>query len=242
MRILRRNHRTYSCHRMRRVFLDGYLLTILAISCNLQVSVSECVTSVQSKRREVFMPEGSSVSLVCKILHCGQEGWRGAWRFTAKGHSTLLIPSARHHVSNYTENANSINLLVTVQSLNQSDSGAYQCYVKWKNNLTSAGHVTYVNVTTVDPESGRRLYHRLLVCGAAGLCLFLVLGLTCCTSSSQRLAPPVPLRRRGPPTARVNPKAGVVYATIVLDKPRHHREAQSREEPILYSTVNFSTA
>uniref|UniRef100_A0A4W4H3J1 Ig-like domain-containing protein n=1 Tax=Electrophorus electricus TaxID=8005 RepID=A0A4W4H3J1_ELEEL len=166
--------------------------------CLCGFSVSECVTSVQSKRREVFMPEGSSVSLVCKILHCGQEGWRGAWRFTAKGHSTLLIPSARHHVSNYTENANSINLLVTVQSLNQSDSGAYQCYVKWKNNLTSAGHVTYVNVTTVDPESGRRLYHRLLVCGAAGLCLFLVLGLTCCTSSSQRLAPPVPLRRRGP--------------------------------------------
>ncbi|XP_076833432.1 uncharacterized protein LOC143478358 [Brachyhypopomus gauderio] len=183
---------------MRRAFVDGRLLTVLVISCSLHVSASDCMNSVVSKRREVFLPEGHSISLVCKIQHCGQEGWRGGWYSTRKGHPTILSPSPRHHLSNRTENANSTDLLVTIQNLNQSDSGAYLCIVEWKNNITSPGHVTHVNVTTADPESGRRFSDRLLVCGAAVLCLPLALGLAYCLSCNRASAPPVPLRLRAP--------------------------------------------
>ncbi|XP_017580881.1 uncharacterized protein si:dkey-52l18.4 isoform X3 [Pygocentrus nattereri] len=142
--------------------------------------------------------------------------------------------------------ANRTCLQVNIQNLNQSDSGTYQCSIIWEGKYTSQGHVTYVNVTTGSYEhitvaelAHRKLSHRLLVCAGAS-CFPLILGLACCLSSKRLRSPPVPPHFRGTSAARVKPKAEVVYAAVILKSQNQPKRPQARE-PIVYSSLNFST-
>ncbi|XP_036420663.1 uncharacterized protein si:dkey-52l18.4 isoform X3 [Colossoma macropomum] len=148
MRSLDRNRQALSQHRMPNVLLDGCLMIILTFSCNLQVCVTQCTGTVSATRRTLFVPEGGSVSLQCVVQDCGPNTWTGGWGLIERNTFTPLRPSSRLHLSNYTISANSTRLLVNIQNLNQSDSGAYQCNIIWEGNYASLGHVTYVNVTT----------------------------------------------------------------------------------------------
>ncbi|XP_036420655.1 uncharacterized protein si:dkey-52l18.4 isoform X2 [Colossoma macropomum] len=239
MRSLDRNRQALSQHRMPNVLLDGCLMIILTFSCNLQVCVTQCTGTVSATRRTLFVPEGGSVSLQCVVQDCGPNTWTGGWGLIERNTFTPLRPSSRLHLSNYTISANSTRLLVNIQNLNQSDSGAYQCNIIWEGNYASLGHVTYVNVTTAE-LADRKLSHRLLVCAGASLCFPLALGLACCLSSKRLHSPPVPPRFRGTSAARVKPKAEVVYAAVILKSPDQPKRPQARE-PIVYSSLSFST-
>ncbi|XP_053503780.1 uncharacterized protein si:dkey-52l18.4 isoform X2 [Ictalurus furcatus] len=220
----------------RRMFVH----TILVLACHLQVCVSECAPAVLASRRNLYKPEGQSISLWCDVLHCGQK-WTGGWGIR-RGHFIFLTASPRVHLYNETITYNTTRLFLDIQNLNQSDSGAYQCIIKWEDS-NSLGHVIQVNVTAVPEPTGRKLSYRLLVCGAASLCFPLALALACCFS--RRPAPPVPPpRSRNSSTARVKPKADVVYAVVARDRPRQQRTTQARtaSTAVLYSTVNFSNA
>ncbi|XP_017346078.1 uncharacterized protein si:dkey-52l18.4 isoform X2 [Ictalurus punctatus] len=225
----------------RRMFVH----TILVLACHLQACVSECVPAVLASRKKLYKPEGQSISLWCDVQHCGQK-WTGGWGIR-RGHFVFLTASPRVHLYNKTFTYDTTRLFLDIQNLNQSDSGEYQCKIEWEDS-NSLGHVTQVNVTagSIDhfmPEpTGRKLSYRLLVCGAASLCFPLALALACCFSC--RPAPPVPPPRSRNTTARVKPKADVVYAVVALDRPRQQRTTQARTAgtAVLYSTVNFSNA
>ncbi|KAF4086413.1 hypothetical protein AMELA_G00105910 [Ameiurus melas] len=218
-----------------------FVYTILALACHLQVCVGECVPSVLASRRTLYKSEGQSMSLSCDVLHCGQK-WTGGWGIIQE-HFKFLTPSPRVHLYNETITYNTTRLFLDVQNLNRSDSGSYQCNIKWEES-NSQGHVIKVNVTAghfMPEPTGRKLSYRLLVCGAASLCFPLALALACCFSC--RPAPPVPPpRSRNSSTARVKPKADVVYAVVALDRPRQQNTTQARtaRTAVIYSTVNFS--
>ncbi|XP_062873401.1 uncharacterized protein si:dkey-52l18.4 [Trichomycterus rosablanca] len=138
-----------------------------------------------------------------------------------------------------------IRLLLKIHNVNQSDSGLYQCIIKWQNS-TSAGHVTQINVTAGRNEqftavsAGRITFYRLLVCAAASLCFpLLFIGLACCFSSNDTNAPPVPPHPRNNTSARVKPDTEVKYAMLVLNGRKHQNQAPA-VEPTVYSTLNFS--
>ncbi|XP_026790746.3 uncharacterized protein si:dkey-52l18.4 isoform X1 [Pangasianodon hypophthalmus] len=227
------------------------LFTILAVSCHLQVCLSECVPAVLASRKSLYIPEGGSVSLWCDILHCEQK-WTGGWGIR-QGYFTFLTPSPRVHLSNKTITDNATRLFLEIHNLNQSDSGVYQCNINWEES-NSQGHVTKINVTEgsfdhfmLEPTepTGRKLSFRLLVCAAASLCFPLALALAYCLSSDRQPAPPIPPpRSRNSSTARVKPKADVVYATMSLNRPRQQNTTQARmpKTAVIYSTLNFSTA
>ncbi|XP_072547659.1 uncharacterized protein [Salminus brasiliensis] len=225
---------------MPNVLLDGCLMIVLVFSCNPLACATDCIPVVLASRRTLFVPEGGSVSLQCEVRDCGPKDWTGGWSLNAQGSFTPLKPSPKLHLSNHTVSANSTCLLVSIQNLSQSDSGEYKCVVLM-GSYTIQGHITQLNVTTAE-STARKLSHRFLVCLGASLCFLLALGLACCLAVSKRLrSPPVPPHFRTTPTARVRPKAEVVYAAVVLKSPRQ-AESKSPEarEPIVYSSLNFS--
>ncbi|XP_017580879.1 uncharacterized protein si:dkey-52l18.4 isoform X1 [Pygocentrus nattereri] len=231
---------------MPNVLLNRCLTIILTFSCNLQVCVTQCIGTVSATRKTLFVPEGGSVSLQCVVQDCGMNTWTGGWGLIERNNFTPLRPTSRLHLSNYTISANRTCLQVNIQNLNQSDSGTYQCSIIWEGKYTSQGHVTYVNVTTGSYEhitvaelAHRKLSHRLLVCAGAS-CFPLILGLACCLSSKRLRSPPVPPHFRGTSAARVKPKAEVVYAAVILKSQNQPKRPQARE-PIVYSSLNFST-
>ncbi|XP_060754180.1 uncharacterized protein si:dkey-52l18.4 [Neoarius graeffei] len=233
---------------MPKILLSGCLLTILAFSWHPQVCVSECAPAVLASRKNLYIPEGESVSLSCDVLHC-EQNWTGGWGMRQE-HFTFLTPSPRVHLSNITITHNTTRLLLNIQNLNQSDSGVYQCSIYWKET-SSQSHVAQVNVTAgsfdhfMPKPTERKLYSRFLVCAAASLCFPLALALACCFSSKHQPAPPIPPpRSRNSSTARVKPKAEVVYAALTLDHPQQPSTTQAKmpTTAVVYSTLNFSTA
>lgn len=112
----------------------------------LSVCVGKCVHSVLAKRRVEYIPEGDTISLWCDVQHCGQNDWTGGWGITTDGQFIHLFTSRRIHLSNQSTSAVRTRLVLNIHNVNQSDSGFYQCNIKWKN-ITSSGHVTQINVT-----------------------------------------------------------------------------------------------
>ncbi|XP_066516758.1 uncharacterized protein si:dkey-52l18.4 isoform X2 [Hoplias malabaricus] len=230
---------------MPNVLLSGPLIFILVFSCNFQACLSESNCKVRANRSTQFVPEGGSITLQCNVLDCGHNAWTGGWGLTERGHFIPLISSQRLQMSNNTLSANSTQLLLQLINLSQSDSGGYMCEIDYEGGVKSRGHITYLNVTAgsyenITKTTYRRLSDRLLVCAASSLCFPLLLGLTYCLYSKCLRAPPVPPRVRGTYTVRVKPKAEVTYATVILKSPRHETRSQTGE-PIIYSSVNFST-
>ncbi len=113
------------------------------------ISVCELCSSVRASRATKFVAEGGSLQLGCEVQHCGLAGWTGGWVFQELNtlRFTSLIPSERIEMSRSSSTANSTHLLLHIHNINQSDAGAYKCLISWPQNITSSGHVTYVNVT-----------------------------------------------------------------------------------------------
>ncbi|KAK2831725.1 hypothetical protein Q7C36_016811 [Tachysurus vachellii] len=231
---------------MPKILLSGCLFTLLAFSSHLHVCANECVTAVFAKRKNMYVAEGGSVSISCDVQHCKQK-WTGGWGVRQK-YFTFLNTSQRVHISNGEISHDVTRLILTIRNLNQSDSGLYQCNINWGAS-SSQGHVIQVNVTEGSaeqfmPEStGRKLSYRLLVCAAASLCFPLALALAYCFSSDVQPPPPVPPpRSRNSSTARVKPKADVVYTTLTLNDPRQQSAAQATKKAtaVVYSTLSFS--
>ncbi|KAG1929928.1 si:dkey-52l18.4 [Pimephales promelas] len=195
-------------------------MLVLHLFSSLHSSACE-LCFVRASRAHKFVPEGSSLKLSCEV-QCGVLSWTGGWVFQEMQSTgfTRLTPSERIKLSNYSSTANSTHLLVHIHNINQSDAGSYKCEITWtQRDLTSNGHVTYVNVTaaaSVD-SSGRNLSHRILLCLSASMCFPLVLGLVWCLTRDHPPPPPVPPRSytssKGAihqPETEVSPGAAIV--------------------------------
>ncbi|XP_052472684.1 uncharacterized protein LOC128029145 isoform X2 [Carassius gibelio] len=227
-------------------------LTFLALLCFLKVTLSELCSSVRASRAKRFVAEGGSLHLSCEVQHCGLPGWTGGWYFQELDRIgfTLLTPSERIKMSNYSSTANSTHLLLHIHNINQSDAGAYMCETSWPNNIISKGHLTYVNVTAAAVGAGagaanssdRSLSHRVLLCFGALMCFPVVLGFVwCLTRDHHPPPPPVPPHPRMSYAYRVKPKQEVVYAEVALnDSRRQNDHPKQASEPTFYSSVHFS--
>ncbi|XP_016131968.1 uncharacterized protein [Sinocyclocheilus grahami] len=219
-------------------------LTLLPFLCILKVC--ELCSSVRASRATKFVAEGGSLQLSCEVQHCGLAGWTGGWVFQELDTVgfTSLIPSERIEMSSSSSTANSTHLLLHIHNSNQSDAGAYKCLISWPQNITSSGHVTYVNVTAAAAadSSGRSLSHRVLLCFGALMCFPVVLGFVwCLTRDHHPPPPPVPPRPRTSFAARVKPKKELVYAEVAVnDSRRQNDHPKQASEPTVYSSVHFS--
>lgn len=121
------------------------------LACFTLISVTPCelCSNVRASRDSKLASEGSRLQISCEVRHCGVPGWTGGWAFQEMQSTgfTLLTPSERIELTNYSSTANSTHLLLEIHNINQSDAGAYKCMISWPNRVTSNGHVTYVNVT-----------------------------------------------------------------------------------------------
>ncbi|XP_052431546.1 uncharacterized protein LOC127972230 isoform X2 [Carassius gibelio] len=215
-------------------------LTLLAFLCILKVC--ELCSSVRASRATKFVAEGRSLELSCEVKHCGFTGWTGGWVFQdlETVGCTSLIPSERIKMSSISSTANSTQLLLHIHNINQSDTGAYKCLISWHQNVTSSGHVTYVNVTAAAESSGRSLSHRVLLCFAAFICFPVVLGFVWCLTRDHH-PPPPPVPPRPCTSSRVKPKNELVYAEVAVNSSRRQNDqAKQASEPTVYSSVRFS--
>ncbi|XP_016133728.1 uncharacterized protein [Sinocyclocheilus grahami] len=218
-------------------------LTFLAFLCILKVC--ELCLSVRASRATKFVAEGGSLQLSCGVQHCGLPGWTGGWTFQEpdRARFTFLTPSERIEMSSYSSTANSTHLLLHIHNINQSDAGAYKCLITWPQNLTSSGHVTFVNVTAATVDSSvRSLSHRVLLCFGALMCFPVVLGFVwCLTRDPHPPLPPVPPQPCTSYASRVKPKKELVYAEVALnDSRRLYDHPKQASEPTVYSSVHFN--
>ncbi|XP_042595627.1 uncharacterized protein LOC122139829 isoform X1 [Cyprinus carpio] len=220
-------------------------LTLLAFLCILKVGLCELCSSVRASRATKFVAEGGNLQMSCEVRHCGLSGWTGGWVF--QGLDTVvfssLIPSERIEMSRSSSTANSTHLLLHIHNINQSDAGAYKCLISWPQNITSSGHVTFVNVTAAAADSsGRSLSHRVLLCFGALMCFPVVLGFVwCLTRDHHPPPPPVPPRPHTSFAARVKPIKELVYAEVTVnDSRRENDHPKQASEPTVYSSVHFS--
>uniref|UniRef100_A0A8C1BSK6 Si:dkey-52l18.4 n=2 Tax=Cyprinus carpio TaxID=7962 RepID=A0A8C1BSK6_CYPCA len=206
-------------------------LTKTQVACNILILVCEQCSSVRARRKTKFVAEGSSLQLSCEVQHCGLPGWTGEWNFQELDRTgfTSLTPSERIGMSNYSSSSNSTHLLLHIHNINQSDAGAYHCQISWPQNLTSKGHMTYVNVTAAAVDSSvRSLSHRVLLCFGALTCFPVVLGFVWCLTRDHH-PPPPPV----PPHPRMSCKSQLHYSANVNDHPKQ------ASKPTVYSSVHF---
>ncbi|XP_076590439.1 uncharacterized protein LOC143322894 [Chaetodon auriga] len=187
--------------------MGNYLLSAIGWLCLLHTGVcsEECSPAVLAGRDTFYAPAGSSLSLSCVVLHCG-DTWTGKWmwRNPTDEKLTVVQASERHHLTRVKLSDHETQLILNFLSVNQSDEGSYGCSVTWGQGDTDQGHSMYVNVTEAVP-SQRSVLHRILVCVGAFICLPVILGLAHCLSSKVKPQPlPSPL-----PT----------YAAVYRDRP-----------------------
>ncbi|XP_008282728.1 uncharacterized protein LOC103359263 isoform X2 [Stegastes partitus] len=221
----------------------------------------DCSQSILAKRGRFSVPAGGSVSLSCVVQHCGHT-WTGTWMWKNSTYekSSTVQGSARHHLTNVTLSANQTRLVLEIVRADRLDGGSYQCSVVWGGGNMEQGHLTNVNITTAVP-SQRLVWHRVLICAAAALCLPIVLGLALCLRSEVKpqLLPPPQLYtsvQRTPPGPAPKPpprcpaphKTGpkpqqrteIVYAHISQDALRQQGATRESDQATVYSAVRFS--
>ncbi|XP_056612302.1 uncharacterized protein si:dkey-52l18.4 [Triplophysa dalaica] len=219
----------------------GRCFLALVVFLNILKVCGQC-QSVRANRAARFVPEGGRIQMSCEVVHCGF-GWNGGWVFQdiQSTSFTLLSPSIRIQLSNNNLTVNRTVLTVHIQNINQSDAGAYKCQISWVENLSSSGHVTYVNVTAASGGSSERsLSHRLMVCLGALTGFPLVLGLLWCLTKCHPSTPTVPPHPRTSFAERVKTKKEVVYAEVALNETRlQNHPPKLVIQPTIYSSLRF---
>lgn len=251
-----------------------YDYLLWAISCvwilHAGFCAEECSQGVLGKRETFHVPAGGSLSLSCEVHHCG-DTWTGTWRWKNSTHEEFsnVEESTRHHLTNVTLSANSTRLDLEILRAEPEDEGSYQCRVTLGGGNTEQGHLLIVNITAAVPPQ-RVVWHRVLICAGAFLCLPIILGLAHCRSSKvkHQLLPTAPLYaavQRNPPHLAPRPpprrpkpqerkttahkahpkhqqKTEIVYADISQDALRQQEHGAMRETPqsTVYSAVRFS--
>uniref|UniRef100_A0A8C1TCS1 Si:dkey-52l18.4 n=1 Tax=Cyprinus carpio TaxID=7962 RepID=A0A8C1TCS1_CYPCA len=212
--------------------------TLPYLFCGL--GLCELCSSVRASRATKFVAEGGNLQMSCEVRHCGLSGWTGGWVF--QGLDTVvfssLIPSERIEMSRSSSTANSTHLLLHIHNINQSDAGAYKCLISWPQNITSSGHVTFVNVTAAD-SSGRSLSHRVLLCFGALMCFPVVLGFVWCLTRDHH-PPPPPVPPRPHTSCKIQLHILQICQVTVNDSRRENDHPKQASEPTVYSSVHFS--
>ncbi|XP_059186846.1 uncharacterized protein si:dkey-52l18.4 isoform X2 [Centropristis striata] len=243
-----------------------HLLRAISCLCLLQTGLilaEECMQVVLAERKTENVPVGGSLSLSCVVRHCGGN-WTGNWMRT---NSTDKTFSERHHLTRVKLSANQTKLVLNLMSVTLQDKGSYGCSVKWIPGDTEMGNLKYVNVTAA-VSSQRSLWHRVLVCAGASLCLLVILGLARCLSSEVKpqplpralsshsavyrdqphLAPqppprcPVPQKRGSSShkaASKSRQKTEVVYADISQDALRQQKATKPPDQSTVYSSLKF---
>lgn len=247
---------------MLRSDMYDYLLCAISWVWILHAGVwaEECSQGVLGRRETHHVPAGGSLSLSCEVQHCG-DTWTGTWRWKNSTHEefSTVEESTRHHLTNKTLSANSTRLELKILRAELLDEGSYQCSVVWGEGNTEQGHLLNVNITAAVPPQ-RVVWHRVLICAGAFLCLPVVLGLARCLSSEvkHQLLPAAPLYtavqtntprsapqpppRRHKARPKHQQKAEIVYADISQDALRQQEHGATREnaQSTVYSAVRFS--
>ncbi|XP_069546789.1 uncharacterized protein [Brachyistius frenatus] len=227
----------------------GYILSAISCVCIFHsgLSAEKCSRAVVAKRETFYVPAGGSVSLSCVVQHCG-ETWTGSWmrKNSTDENFRTVQKSARCHLTNVTLSDNETKLVLNILRVNQLDEGSYGCKVTWGEGQTDQGNLMNVNVTTAVP-SQRTLWHRVLVCAGASLCLPIILGLARCLSSEvksqllptsaaeytdQTLLPPQPPPRCPVPQKRQN-------TSFNRARPKHQQKTEEVKHPVLTCPSQF---
>lgn len=249
----------------------GYLLSVLVFVCILQAGVcnEECNQAVVARRQVFYVSVGGSLSLSCVVRHCG-DNWTGAWMWKNSTDEVFntVNESARHHMTRVILSDNKTRLVLETLRVNQSDEGSYGCRVTWNEGATEQGHLMYLNVTTGVP-SQRDIFHRIVICTCAFLCLPIILGLARCLSSGVKPQPlpvteftyaavckdprsapkppprrPIPQKRNFPHSHKAPPKplhkTEVVYADISHDSVEQQGVTRMPVQSTVYSLLNIS--
>lgn len=251
--------------------MSNYLLRAISCLCLLHAGVhaETCTQAVLAEAKTFNVPAGGSLTLSCVVQHCGGS-WTGSWMWTNSTNikARVVNESGRHHLINVTLSADKAKLILKFLNLNQSDEGFYGCRVAWGQNDIEEGHSIHVNVTAA-VASQRRLWHRVLVCAGASLCLPIILGLARCLSSEVKPQPlprtlsthaaayrnlphptpqppprrPIP-QKRSTSSLKAAPKSQqkpeVVYADISQGALKQQGATREPAEPTVYSSLKFS--
>ncbi|XP_041919569.1 uncharacterized protein si:dkey-52l18.4 [Alosa sapidissima] len=221
-------------------FLGCYLILTLMYN-NWGCCAEECHT-VKARRDNKVVSEGRSLLLSCDVQHCGVSGWTGGWGVHKEVTFSFLQASARIHIYNENLSNNSTRLNINFISTNKSDSGAYQCLINWRENGSSNGHVTIVNVTDAHPnleeQSERRIVSLrvfLLICA----CISFPLAVALVRCLQRPVSPVVPPRSYFANGQMDRPREPM-YAVLGLENVRHQRpQQQIQGSPVMYSSIRL---
>ncbi|XP_066551457.1 uncharacterized protein LOC136717829 isoform X2 [Amia ocellicauda] len=136
---------------MSRTAAHIHCLLAVLLTCTLPDSSSDpCALQVLGRRNYLKVPEGGSVSLSCRVAHCGEGRWTGGWGRNDLGDFSPLNLTDTVQLTEVPTAANETELRLTFLRLNQSDSGGYQCRVKGTGTGTfTLGHLTNLTVTAI---------------------------------------------------------------------------------------------
>lgn len=242
-----------------------HLLALIGFVWILQAGVCDekCVPAIVARRQVLYVPAGGALSLSCVVRHCG-DTWTDIWIWKNSTDETFktLKDSPKHHLTQVIVSHNETQLVLKMQSVNQSDEGSYACKVTLRDGFIILGHLTYLNITTDVPQQ-RDFVHRIIICSAALLCLPIILGLARCLSSNSQPFPkteftyaavvkeppkppprrPIPQKRSFPNSHKAPPKiqqkTEVVYADISKDSLMQQGATRGPHQSTVYSSVKF---
>ncbi|KAM4565592.1 uncharacterized protein PAE49_009561 [Odontesthes bonariensis] len=187
-----------------------YDFLLRAISCvcivHVGLGAEKCIQGVLARSETFYVPEGSTLSLSCVLQHC-EGNWTDKWKWEHSSHSATYIikESSRTHLVSVILTTNTTQLDLQILRVNKSDEGSYRCSVTWGAGRTEVGHWMHVNITKA-ASCQRNLFHRLLVCAGASLCLPVILGLARCLSSEVKPQP--------------HPRIQAIYAAVNKNRPQ----------------------
>ncbi|XP_066551456.1 uncharacterized protein LOC136717829 isoform X1 [Amia ocellicauda] len=227
---------------MSRTAAHIHCLLAVLLTCTLPDSSSDpCALQVLGRRNYLKVPEGGSVSLSCRVAHCGEGRWTGGWGRNDLGDFSPLNLTDTVQLTEVPTAANETELRLTFLRLNQSDSGGYQCRVKGTGTGTfTLGHLTNLTVTAITGRSRTGIGMLPWLCPTLAFSLTLLLVL--CLSLCSRWTYSAPCYSGVPaegPSAPAQPE--LVYAAVSIRHSSHPLTDQpvSQSEPTVYSSVRF---